>query len=966
MIAQTNQASCIIPENEYFNTLLPNLSQRACRLWGKTSRDNQDIWVPLYVHLGDTAAIAEIMWERWVPNSSKNIIIRSIRETNQSISVEAASQQAKQLFLACAVAHDLGKATPVFQIKAQYLNPGVFTAVRESGLGFGSINEPTKIPHSLASQIIVERHGWSKSLSVVLGGHHGKPPSMRAILEFSSYNENSGFDNPDWIQAQNELYEFTMKLIGLQTDDLLHKTNINPQAQVILTGLIIMADWLASDESRFSYLQIPVLPDSLKHPCIRAQEAWDELLWPTPLKMVDPSSLPDFFEQRFGFAPRPVQKAVVDVLISAIEPGIVIIEAPMGEGKTEAAFAAAEILAAKTGASGAFVALPTQATSDGMFPRALRWLNKLYLPESHTMFLAHGKAQFNQQYQDLAYSPQIGIDAEEDEDKTSAYVDDWFTGKKRGILADFVVGTIDQILLGGLKQKHLALRHLALANKVVIIDECHAYDAYMGSYLYTVLAWLGAYQIPTVVLSATLTNSRRKELIDAYLNTPPVQIAQLPAWCAPTEPSNNESLSDTPEWEKTTAYPLITYTDGYEVRQHEPGKSNRTTEVIPERLNDDDLLPKLKELLIDGGCVGIIVNTVRKAQMIAELCAIEFGEDHVELHHSQFIAQDRIAKENALREKLGSPADNPERPPLLIVVGTQVLEQSLDIDFDVLISDICPMDLFIQRIGRMHRHAGRNRPAAFSQARCFVMGIIESGQYDSGSEAIYTKYLLLNTDLLLPETIHLPDDISGLVQQAYAEEGLEDISLDQDQYRAAFDLYTKHVADQNNRATTFQINRPDNMPDTLVSWLDSDVKEDKSGKRGEATVRDSSDSIDVLVIQRLEDGTLRLLPWLCQDNPELASLPLDHVPTAGQAIAIARCSVKLPAALSAPWIIDATINELEQNNMATLPECWQESPWLRGELFLVLDENLQMELSRHLLSYTKDTGLSVERREDEY
>ena len=161
----------------------------------------------------------------------------------------------------------------------------------------------------------------------------------------------------------------------------------------------------------------------------------------------------------------------------------------MGAGKTEAALVCAEILAAKTKRTGVFFALPTQATSDGIFPRLLDWIKNLDTDSVHAIELAHGKAQFNEDYQALRL---FGGDANVGEDEDDGViVHQWFGGPKKTLLADFVAGTIDQLLLAALKQKHVMLRHLGLAGKVVVIDECHAYDAYMGQYLYRALNWLG-------------------------------------------------------------------------------------------------------------------------------------------------------------------------------------------------------------------------------------------------------------------------------------------------------------------------------------------------------------------------------------------------------------------------------------------------------------------------------------------
>jgi CRISPR-associated endonuclease/helicase Cas3 len=229
--------------------------------------------------------------------------------------------------------------------------------------------------------------------------------------------------------------------------------------------------------------------------------------------------------QRFAFErSRPVQLALAEIASGLESPGILVLEAAMGVGKIEAALVAAEILAAKTKHKGIFFALPSQATSDAIFPRIANWVSKLdrLLGDEHySLRLMPGKAEFNDHYCKLSAGANVDGDEE-----NAVFVHSWFAGRKRSMLDDFVVGTIDQLLLAALKHKHLKLRHLGLANKIIIIDQCHAYDAYMSQYLHMVLSWLGAYRVAVIVLSATLPLSMRKEVVCAYLGKNVSQMAQ--------------------------------------------------------------------------------------------------------------------------------------------------------------------------------------------------------------------------------------------------------------------------------------------------------------------------------------------------------------------------------------------------------------------------------------------------------
>lgn len=621
----------------------------------------------------------------------------------------------------------------------------------------------------------------------------------------------------------------------------------------------------------------------------------------------------------------------------------------MGEGKTEAALAAAELIAEKRGLSGIFFALPTQATSDGIFPRIIKWAKKH--EGNSSIRLVHGKAQFNRDLKDLGFSS-INVN----EGKDTVFVSDWAHGRKRALLNDFVVGTIDQVLMAGLKQKHVMLRHLGLANKVVIIDECHAYDTYMSQYLYKTLNWLGAYQVPVIVLSATLPVNSRKSLIEAYLNSKEQPVVEDPLFDTSAQPS------ELPDWAQTTAYPLITYTKNGGAESVSLLASARKLTVAIEQLDNQDIVTCLKQSLINGGCAGVIVNTVSKAQEVARELTEVFGEKTVILLHSRFTAPDRIMKEAEVREYLGPNSNN--RPGKLIVVGTQVLEQSLDIDFDVMITDICPMDLLIQRIGRLHRHNRQNRPALLKKAKCFVAAIEGNGEFQIGSQLVYGTYMLMNTQALLPEQINLPEDISKLVQAAYDSQGVQISPEQKEQYEQAKREHEEKAKQAADKARVFQIGNPQGgsfgLLPTIVDLLNTDISDrDPNGKRAEATVRDSTDSVQVLIVQRKQNSTFYLPPWNAKYGDKLLPEDFSYNPELAQVLA--QNSVTLPVSMTTPWLIDRVIETIEKDCCERLPQKWQDSSWLEGELFLILDENCEAEICGFKLHYDERYGLIVER-----
>jgi CRISPR-associated endonuclease/helicase Cas3 len=922
-------------------------------LWAKKAKPGEaERWLPLIVHMADTAEVARLMWRDWLPDGTKRRITEGLGFCLSSFS--NLEELALKCFVFLAAVHDLGKATPGFQGKL--LPSGFDEQLRQTlcdaNLPLLMSIHTNKAKHYWASQLLLEKFGFDKKLAGICGGHHGIPPNNKQLRDLkTAFKDHLGWDREVWCQeVQQELLSYALELAGVTKEEA-QAWRPDLPTQVLLNGMIIMADWIASNEGFFPHLR---LSEWAKPSVRRAKDAWDKIQLPESWMPGTDWMSVDLYKKRFSInQPRPVQTAMKQLMGELSRPGIVILEAPMGEGKTEAALVAAEIMAQKTGRNGIFFALPTQASANGLFLRFCRWIMRLEDGVDHAVKLVHGKADLNELYHQVKKATKeigrfsLGLEAGEETDEDAIIVHDWFSGRKKGLLAEFAMGTIDQVLMGGLKQKHLALRHLGLANKVVILDECHAYDAYMSQYLYKVLSWLGEYGVPVLVLSATLPGDKRRKLVKAYLN------ANFDS--DPQYDSKPEATSS-PGWATTSSYPIITYTDGGKVYQKEIDAKRRLPPVELKTLFDDEqVVLILEDLLSEGGCAGIIVNTVKRAQDFAIALSKRFGDDNVWLHHSRFLAIDRARSEKELHSRLGPDGD---RPDFCIVVGTQVFEQSCDLDFDVLFSDICPMDLLIQRIGRLHRHSknNSNRPRKLKQPYCFVTGMNDSG-FDPGTEAVYGKYLLMNTRALLPSQIKLPDDIPRLVQEAYRPEGLFEPPQPQTEYDKAKQNQQQLVADKEQRARSFQIALPYEGFGHLIGWLDMSVQDDPSGKRGEATVRDSDTTLEVLVVQR-RGNQFYLLPWLSPQR----EIPVDVPPDTQLARAMAQCSVQLPQALSVAWMIDRTISELEKISIVQL-RAWQESPWLKGDLFLVLDEQLSTELCGYRLVYERRYGLCSEKIE---
>lgn len=919
---------------------MAGLSEKSVCLWAKKSRKEELTWLPLPVHMTDCSGVAENLWRSWLPEGMKSTICSSMQgQMTAHIDSERKMELARQLFLFIAAVHDLGKATPAFQSKIDRFHP--LTSLDETLLDHQkhaglktSIALGENYRHALGSQLLLERFGCNRSVAAVLGAHHGKPVNFLSLenWDIAVRPEVFFFDHscrPIWEAAQQEVLAFALNLSGfIRVEDL---PSLDVDGQVLMSGLVIIADWIASREDCFPYFDIKYdWQEELEPGAVyrRAARGWARLCLPPCWLAEDGHKGPLLFGERFTLAgggkldPHPMQIEVARIAQDVLQPGILVIEAPMGQGKTEAALVAAEIYAHKAGRSGLFFALPTQATSDGMFSRIRAWASLLDPDARHSIRLSHGKAQFNKEYRSLFEGgSNVGID-----EPDPLTVHPWFEGQKKSLLADFVVGTIDQLLMSALRQKHVMLRHVGLANKVVVIDECHAYDTYMNQYLERALNWLGAYGVPVVLMSATLPASKRQALVNAYLNGK----------------AGNESGDD-------KGYPLITWSDGKAVCRSSPKSEEKPGLVQIGGIKIEEVPGYLTEQLQEGGCAGLLFNTVKRAQAMAQTLREYFG-DAVELIHSRFIAPDRADKEVKLLEELGKPGRGFERPPLRIVVGTQVLEQSLDIDFDLMITDLCPMDLLLQRIGRLHRHE-RERSERLRQARCLVIQETD-GRFEKGSEFVYGRYLLMRTRAFLPENgmIALPDDIPRLVGSVYDETNA--YSFQAEEYEEAAREWELLQSAQREKAKRFRVASAEGMDEEIVGWLD--LAANDSERAGEATVRDTDESIEVLLLQCGEGG-IRFLPW--QEGG--SRVAFDTVLPARDAEALARQRIRLPQPLCSRYAIRKTIEELE--GVARLFPRWQESPWLKGELFLILDESGTARLNGYRIRYSRMDGMTYEK-----
>lgn len=871
-------------------------------LMAKTGKNSSE-WLPLLQHLQDTADIMSCLCDEFLsPSFAKACGLEQ--------------EKFRKLAVFLAAVHDIGKAIVVFQYKIGDKLPDRKSALEASGINFDVSYDKEKAkqtPHALAGEEILNLLGCPECVSAVVGSHHGVPAENFQDLsmpkfEIAFYENYYGRDKGN-IKVLQDIWQtiFDMALEYAGFSDVSELPKIDCSAQMLLSGLLIMADWLASNTELFPLLSLEELKPA---DTMRAEHAWERLYFPQMWKPEKVIMSDDDFKDTFGFAPRSVQSEVLKIVENLENPGIYIFEAPMGCGKTETSLVASEILGAKFGKNGVFFGLPTQATANGIFPRILSWAETQSTELYHSVQLNHGSAALNPLFQNI----QRGIPQEESD--SGLIIHNWFCDSKKACLADFVTATVDQMLMLALKRKHVMLLHLGLSEKVVIIDEVHAYDAYMNEYLEMALQWLGSYKTPVILLSATLPSARRMSLIRAYLGI---------------------KKSDD-RFEKEQGYPLLTWTDGKDIRQQKLSYDGAHKTVSVKTCVSDDVVQLVKNVTENGGCVGIIVNTVRRAQMFAELLQ---DNAKVLLYHAQFVLPDRAKKEKQLVDLVGKNS-TPESRSGLVVVGTQVLEQSLDIDFDMLITDMCPMDLLLQRMGRLHRHERGVRPDTAKTPVCYVI-TDEYTNMESASRKIYSHWLINKTADTLPDSITLPDDISPLVQEVYS------VTSDE-----CYDKYINEQKKSKGRADCFRISKPKGKS---IHGLLSKPVETADEQLAQAAVRDGISSFDVLLMQLRSDGSIHFLP------DQYGSAEVSECPDDEECCRIAEQKLRLPTMFCQSWNIDKNIRELEDNCMKYIPG-WKKSSWLKGQLVLFLDDDLNGELDGYDLHYSFEKGLEFTKKEE--
>lgn len=744
------------------------------RAFGKLERDNLDEivgWHPLVDHMTDVAACFECL-----------CTCHSIRRALENAAGRKLDEHDIARLSVLAFLHDIGKANSGFQAKRWKTNLDIPKGwPQHTGHGVEAIKLFETDAYLAISPLIEDICAWgeaSEPLLIASISHHGRPIKKE---QYGDWNKNI------WKSVVSSYSPSTvLKEIGKRAEAIFPQAfkpggEPLPKAQTfahLFAGLVQLADWLGSDTTFFPFSGPG--EDRAASAKEKARNAitvigLDADDWRNKLKQCAPS-----FAAIFGIEnPRPIQSAMSDENLGPL----LILESETGSGKTEAALWRFVHLFRAGAVDSLYFALPTRVAATQIYNRVQAAVNSLWPNNSPLTVLALSGYDTQADGAKVHRLPDFEVQWSDIPDDAKAPQRWAAESSKRFLAAPVAVGTIDQALLAALQVRHAHMRHAMLARSLLVVDEVHASDPYMTVLLEQLLKAHLNNGGQALLLSATLGSSARNRYLALTQNEkmPQATSMSFAAACAVPYPA----ISD---HNKTRAVAAT-------------GISKQVTWKAHDIIDSPEQIAHMAIAAAQQGAkVLVIRNTVPAA--IATFEAIEkyiadplrlFSVNGIPtLHHSRFSRQDRPLMDEAIEAQLGK-----QRPPgALIVVGTQTLEQSLDIDADVLITDLCPMDVLLQRVGRLHRHSRppSERPTAFQTAQAWVLTpaghdlnplLVKSrnglGMFHNGGGIYADLRVLEATRALLADrpVVSIPTDNRYLVEAATHPEKLSAIQEQQ-------------------------------------------------------------------------------------------------------------------------------------------------------------------------------------------
>nr|WP_308563217.1 CRISPR-associated helicase Cas3' [uncultured Klebsiella sp.] len=653
--------------------------------WGKARRGDDeggDDYHLLCWHSLDVAAVGYWMVQHNIHNIADYLKKMGLDDR----------AQAAQFFAWLLCWHDIGKFAHSFQqlyihdnLNSQNDNIKNYEAIPHATLGYWLWNDYL----SGYSELLPTSSLAARKLKRVIAlwmplttGHHGRPPAL--VAELKNFRQQDKEAARDFLASIKSLFPL-FEIPEFWDDD--DSIALFKHLSWFISATIVLADWVGSSTRYFPRIAKPMAIESYwrHHALVKAKIAIS--VFPPSSEVAPFSGVNALFP--FIRHPTPLQQKALELDINQQGPQLFILEDVTGAGKTEAALILANRLMAAGRAQGLYFGLPTMATANAMFERlAESWL-ALYQPHSRpSLVLAHSARGLMARFNQSIWSGDLsGSEEPDDLQPDSQGCAAWFTdSNKKALLAEVGVGTLDQAMMAVMPFKHNNLRMLGLNKKILVADEIHAYDAYMSRILEGLIEKQASDGNTTILLSATLSQQQRDRLVAAFAKGTKRQIE------APLL-----GYSD---------YPWLTQVSGSQVISQyvETRKEVQRSVKVAWIHSEQECIERIEKTVSQGKCIAWIRNSVDDAIRIYRQLLGRGGipAENLLLFHSRFAFYDRQRIENQALAQFGKKGGTQRSGKVLI--ATQVIEQSLDIDLDEMISDLAPVDLLIQRAGRLQRH----------------------------------------------------------------------------------------------------------------------------------------------------------------------------------------------------------------------------------------------------------------------
>ncbi|WP_329266655.1 CRISPR-associated helicase Cas3' [Streptomyces sp. NBC_01451] len=943
--------------------------------WGKFDRGVLAVY-PLLFHLLDVAAVAGEVWDRFLTRGQRRLIA-------DGLSVTVA--EARCLVMFFAGLHDLGKLTS-FQEREAHPWARVSEVLRADTQGWRSMPHERASMHSVL-QLLAEagyEADTSDSAGVLvtqmLGGHHGRFLQLDIDGAARASRVNLVLGGPAWQDLRRRYFALVRHLTGAT----MVPSRVSVPAAVLITGVGVIADRLAS-QRHYWLLKAQAPAFSAGEHYAQAVKDAPALLDGSGLARVTLPPAPFAQAHRGLTAPNDLQASLIRQLTKVVGekgPGIVVVTDATGGGKTVTGLEAARIFNADGATAGIVWLLPTTATADASYEILERYV-AAHRPERAPVSLVYSHSWNNSAYSDRQIAADEasttdefwpeepdgrgGPDGAQRPEERVTVPDGWLRGWDRALLAQFTVATHDQALMAALPVRFSALRMLALSGRTVIVDEAHALTPFMQQLLGRLLHWLGALGCPVVLLSATMPARVSTDLVRSYLagaGHRPSSTAGLD--CAPAYPG----------WLFAAAADAsLTRMDPHageaHAQRHRRTASLRLYPVRHSSYTDPDDAParesrlerisaEIAPVVQGGGCAAVACATMADAQAayqhLHDTLPWPGGpEGQLLLLHARLPGHQREALTRLIRDRLGSAG---ERPARLVIVTTSLLDMSLDIDVDVLVSDLASLEKLLQRLGRLWRFenlwgAGADRrPAWLRRQGVPRLSILQPTDH-RGRTLIPAAWRTLEPALFthaaagrlsgLPQrtlTLTLPDDVQHLVETVHA--GAAELA------RTSPDLTQHHTAYQSRRRGEEHLSALHLVP----TWRDTLSLADLHRQRlhaREAATRLGAMPRRLLPLYRTPEGRLAL------DPAGTRLLSLDREPTTAMIRTILQHTLPVPAA----WVA-------ERRREHHAPALWKKHALLADLVLLphdATDPGAGVRFGRNTLRLDPVLGLVAEHGE---